>query len=121
MFRIVLVAVFAMLFASNSLAQKSAAQPEPIFQSGKKLYQICQNKEAFPDGFCLGYVVGIADALTGPSKGYRGRTFCIPVGSIQNQIEFAVKKWLESNPDKRHLNAPDLVAWALSEAFPCRR
>ena len=120
MFRIVFVAVVAMLFANISFAQKPASVPEPIFQSGNKLYQICQSKDAFPDGFCLGYVIGIADALTGPSKGYRGRTFCIPVGSIQNQIEDAVKTWLGSNPDKRHINAPDLVAWALSEAFPCR-
>ncbi len=118
--RFVLFAVVVMFFVGTSIAQDSVAQTEPIFQSGNKLYQLCQSKNAFPDGFCLGYVVGIADALTGPKKGYRGRTFCVPVGSIQHQIEDAVKTWLGNNPDKRHINAPDLVAWALSEAFPCR-
>jgi len=65
----------------------------------------------------MAYIVGIADALEGNViDGWRA---CIPQSVTQGQAKDVALKWLRAHPEKRHFAAAGLVAYALSDAFPC--
>jgi hypothetical protein len=66
----------------------------------------------FADGTCVGYIWGVASALSGSS-------FCIPTEVQPNQLTDVVKGWLDGYPEVRHHTASSLVAAALKEKFPC--
>jgi hypothetical protein len=94
------------------------------FTDGNKLFQDCQGgddprerQQGDPGGLtewgmCLGYILGVQDALEGSS-------FCVPNGVTQGQLKDVVKLWLHDHPETRHLSASSLVAAALKEKFPC--
>ncbi|MBW7922833.1 MAG: hypothetical protein H3C51_12145 [Rubellimicrobium sp.] len=45
--------------------------------------------------------------------------YCIPEQASRNQISDVVKRYLENTPEIRHVEARDLVLFALQQAFPC--
>jgi hypothetical protein len=99
--------------------------------SGNDLYPLCSaTPENVPGdqqanastqwGFCRGYIAGVADILeNGEVGGYRA---CIPAPTVEiGQLAEVVTNFLRDHPDERHLTAANNVAFALSEAFPCKR
>ena len=70
-------------------------------------------------GVCLGYVMGIADALA-LGRPLNGARACPAADVTSGQMMDVVRQWLERNPAKRHMNGAALVAIALQQAFPCR-
>jgi hypothetical protein len=64
----------------------------------------------------VGYLQGL---VTGVQSMGMGDFFCTPENGITSQHIAVVSKWVKANPEK--WNEPDafLVAFALSEAFPC--
>ena len=101
--RVMLVAV--------ALSCHSVEDPAIAGTDGNKLFQACQNNDRLY-GVCLGYVIGVEDALD-------GQLFCVPTGVQAGQVIDVVKSYLLDHPEKRHLQAADLVTAALREKFPC--
>jgi len=91
-----------------------------FFFTGNTLMENCragvQDKVAnlIDFGACTGYILAVTDVLAA-NKGV-----CLHAGVTMAQIRDFVVKWLEANPQKRHLAAHGLVAQAMSEAFPCK-
>lgn len=88
------------------------------YQNGNALWKICNEGDTFSNGFCLGYVVAVVDALD--ANAISVWRACVPKGVSQGQMRDTVVKWLRKSPENRHYEAVDLVALALSENFPCR-
>ena len=118
-----LVALVAVVTSVLAVAAPHARGGSII--DGNKLWKQCQDSPTsniawgfFAWGFCAGYSAAIYDALDkSPVDGFRR---CAQAGVTVQQVMDVVHKWLEANPQHRHLTASGLVAAALSKAFPCR-
>jgi hypothetical protein len=111
------VAVVALMSASAA-AQQGETTAE--IEDGDSLYANCMDTRA---GWivCRGYVEGIADVMTIPGGSIAGYTACVPDYHISaGQLLDVAKQFLASHPEKRRLGAAELLAHALSDAFPCR-
>jgi hypothetical protein len=94
--------------------------------SGNHLLQVClpevrsldnpslpQNaSELFNEGYCLGFVEGVAEA---------SHSVCLPTGVQPRQAVRIVVKFLQDHPEKLNLYGAILADTALSQAFPCSR
>jgi hypothetical protein len=100
---------------------------ESYFRDGYELMQACNEAEALPSdkvyqrGECLGYVIGVMDALdtAGTLTGYTLK--CEPSVVRAGQVKLVVQRYLEAHPQYLHRSASDIVASAVREAFPCRK
>lgn len=91
------------------------------FVGGNQLHQWCQNNGRVEQSLCMGFIVGVADAIQAAQyNGYRGPTVCFPDASNVGQVVDVGKKWLVDHPHLRHIVASDLVRDALEQAFPCK-
>ena len=90
-----------------------------MFLDGNTLYGWCFSEDAGNKAACLGYVIGVADVLNSENRGeltqYKA---CIPAIET-TQVVSAAKKYLDEHRQDGNIIASDLVARALSEAFPC--
>jgi len=80
---------------------------------GNELQKACESESNADDGFCVGYIIGAADAFL--SVG-----FICSKGIQYGQIRKVVLKYLRNNPERLHYSANSLVGVALAEAFPCK-
>jgi hypothetical protein len=105
------------------MSTNASAQTVSAFEDGNSLYERCAEPTAtFSRGVCLGYVVGIFDAmLSAGGTPIAGFSVCLPRGVTKGQAFDVVTRFLASHPELRHLTAASLVARALEQAFPCRR
>ena len=84
---------------------------------GNKLFADCRDGDN-PDardstykwGTCFGYINGVADALV-PAGLY-----CLPTGAKAGQVLDVAKLYMQDNPDKRYLPAPQLIVDAQGKA-----
>jgi hypothetical protein len=94
---------------------------------GNSLHEWCQGtatddyKRGLQYGACGAYIFGVIESSKGIKKGVGKIVFCPHKGVLAQQVRDIVKKWLEDNPEYRHLNAAHLVAAALANAFPCKK
>ena len=109
--RIILLVAFLM-----GLLETASA--EVVFDDGNSLHAQCQIETSISNGYCLGYVAAVADAMV-DKRTLSGRQACLPRGVMRGQAMDVVKAWLTKHPEKRHFEAWGLVARALSEAWPC--
>lgn len=117
--RMILAAVVAALWSGQAAAQADIRH----FVDGNKLLSDCTSTVQHSQSYCLGYIVGIADALAEASSNggsFRGFRSCSPGNRTQGQLLDVVVQWLQRNPQLRHYMASGLVAKALSDAFPCK-
>lgn len=93
------------------------------FDTGNRLYEDCRAANYFNRGYCGGYVTGIVDTIEAlQARGVLpSDALCIPEQSTKGQLVDTVLKYLEQNPERRHLEAGSLVPEALNRAFPCAR
>lgn len=115
-----LIAVFA-VFAATIL---SPAPANADFKSGNDLYQDCTTREdaaAYYQkrAYCMGYIVGVADANSTFGAIIRRPLFCLSAGVTTGQLVDVVTRYLETHPQSRHYAAASLVGGAFMEAFPC--
>ena len=90
------------------------------FVDGNGLYDTCVDEgHAFHEGFCMAYVLGVADTLDGGQNSIGDFKACLPIGVTIQQTVDITTNWLKQNPSKRHYSAASIVALALDEAFPC--
>ena len=88
------------------------------FLSGNQLHENCSSTSLADKQECIGYVIGVLDALGSLPK----PMFCIPLEVVsRQQVSDVVRRWLENHPEKRHYAANSLVFHAISQAFPCRK
>jgi hypothetical protein len=97
----------------------STVQANAKFLDGNALHNWCFSEDIGDQEACLGYVIAIADVLSSDDRAeltkYRA---CIPEVDATQMIKTA-KQYLEFHPQASDTTAADLVAIALSEAFPC--
>jgi Rap1a immunity proteins len=89
------------------------------FTDGNELYNQCTGSADLYAAYCLGYVTGVSDALTGDIVVTDNR-YCPPRGLTVAQIKDVAVKFLRENPGTRNATASSVVAHALQSAFPCR-
>jgi hypothetical protein len=94
-----------------------------VFLNGSTLHNWCLSKEIGDQEACLGYVVGVADALdTAPENEAAGvvrRRLCLPELEAKTAVD-AVKQYLLVHPPTGDGGTgADLVADALADAYPC--
>lgn len=100
------------------LSVASALPLQAASASGNDLYQNCQD-DGVALAACVGYVTGIADALSAGAAidGWRA----CPSGEVtRGQLKDVVVRFLGVHPEWRHFTDASLVAHALSAAFPCQ-
>src|SRR5262245_748577 len=118
-----LAAILVVTATSSSFAER--------YISGNDLYPLCSaTPENVPGeqqanastqwGFCRGYVAGVADILENREvAGYRA---CIPTASVEiGQLGDIVTSFLRDHVDERRRTGASIVAFALSQAFPCKQ
>jgi hypothetical protein len=92
------------------------------FDTGNRIHEDCRSGNYFNRGYCGGYVTGIVDTIE--SLQARGalpaNALCIPEGATKGQLVDVVIRYLEQNPERRHLEAAGLVPEAINAAFPCK-
>jgi len=109
------VALAAVLMPASASANTARA-----FKDGNDLSRLCaEPMDTFGNGECLGFVTGIADAMTERNP-IGGWSACIPLDVTIGQAADVAKQFLTSHPELRHLVAASLVAAALAQAFPCK-
>lgn len=98
------------------------------FKTGNDLLAECKEASGVDFGECLGYVLGAADAMEGPTiyttKIRNGAIAQRPRACFRDevtagQLRDIVVKWLEDHPQIRDMSASACVEAALSAAFPC--
>lgn len=100
---------FTILLPAIALAQTN-------FVNGNRLNERCYGQDPVLVGFCVGYIVGVADT--------NSKYICAPGGQhgvSVGQFESIVKKYLVENPAQLHKAADVIVLKALTEAFPCKK
>jgi hypothetical protein len=97
------------------------------FVNGNKLFRLCSaHDHGEAQGYCLGYVVGVADAFTAvdalkaPGLANAIRSTCPPEHVDADQVRDVVVQYLTAHPATRHNAATHEVLAALLAAFPCK-
>lgn len=103
-------------------ASARGPQDARTYLSGNDLWTECSATDGYNLGFCLGFVVGIADAMQGTSAGLSSGRVCIPSQVTGEQaLDVVVKRYLAQHPEGRHYTAASITTDALAAAFPCKR
>jgi len=92
------------------LCLTAAAQAQLV--TGNDLLDNCKDQLGPGAVWCIGYVVGAADAVAPP--------YCVPQGVTRGQILGVVVHFLETRPKDRHRPAALLIQESLQQAWPSR-
>lgn len=98
---------FAVLLGSVFTAHAQAQ-----FFNGNELLDRMKSSNNFTSGVAHGYVVGIMDTMS-------GITICSPGRMTIGQVHDIMLKYLNENPDIRHLPADVIIETVMSNRFPC--
>jgi len=99
----------------------SQCYSSPVYYDGNALKQVLDQwarRDAggaysqLDAGIALGYVIGVADTISGTS-------YCVPPKAPANQLLAVVYKYLQEHPAEWSMSGDQVVAAALSQAFPC--
>lgn len=110
-----------LLFSTSSFAEKSA-----IFSAAEMLSN-CENftgqsqLESFEMVYCAAYFQGVLDGFGYAEYSQDFDLYCAPDNVKSPQKIMVIKKYFQEHQDILHSPAPQLAAWALSEAFPCNK
>jgi hypothetical protein len=70
---------------------------------------------------CAGYTAGVYDMINLlETTNAVPKVHCFPPGVTRLQLHDVVVRYLQENPEQRHVGAAALVRDALQEAWPCR-
>ena len=108
-------------FVGVSLCSLGSTFAHAESKDGNSLLSRCQKKSesgtAF--GYCLGYIVGIVDAID-LVQGSKSTILCIPSGVKIGQAKDIVEKYLTDHPEGRLRPGAQLDVEAITKASPCR-
>lgn len=116
----------------------SATAGEIGVVDGNMLSTVCENPSDVTQSFCSGYVIGLLEGTKfgafmsyGTTNEGRGDEadgnayvefalgFCIPENVEYGQIRDIFVKYLQENPEIRHLSARSLFVRSMSSTFMC--
>lgn len=83
------------------------------FETGHSLKALCTSDDLAGKAVCLGYVLGVHDALGA------ARYFCVPGTMTAGEVRDIVTEYLRTNTEKLDFSADTLVLLALAQARPC--
>jgi hypothetical protein len=118
------VVILTVLIGSTTFPAASVHATE-VFKTGNSLKADCDRgatKDAsgfLVRGYCVGYVKGIADAMS--YNTLNGFKACMLSGLLVSQVTGIVRQYLNANPQSLHLAASGLVPLSLATAFPCQK
>ncbi len=94
-----------------------AAIPTASALQGEELAGVCSDdKDKFKQGFCVGYLSGVSETLTGVLQ---TSGICAPKDLTIEKLITAVATYSSNHDDKRRGPAVSLVWSALVDAWPC--
>jgi hypothetical protein len=88
-------------------------------RDGEALLRQCTATIGAVVDFCYGYIDAVADYLF-QQHAMGAFTACVSSPPDDARLRFIVVEFLRDNPAIRHLDAPELIARALSERYRCR-
>lgn len=100
---VVVAAVLALLAFSASAG----------FYTGNELHDRLASDDAGRRALAMGYVAGAFGAG-------HGVIYCPPDGVTLQQVNDVVKLWLVNNPQHRNNSASMIVAYVISQTWPCK-
>ncbi|MBT6220417.1 MAG: hypothetical protein HN578_06065 [Rhodospirillales bacterium] len=120
--RTVIITLMGLLFVTTP------ATSAGLFMDGNKLHDMCNKDTARDQGFCLGFITGVADSLEGAADilnfvladKFKPGT-CVPKNVNIGQLRDIAKKHLQDNPQSRHKSAWEIVSSSFGNAFPCTK
>ena len=116
--RQIISVVFATILVSMALPAHAV--------TGSQLKACCadyddeKNKGFFSSGFCAGYITGTIESIAIWTAGSSHIPYCLPENATNDQIISVIRKYLDANPEKLHLDGAELIIDAISDAFPCK-
>jgi hypothetical protein len=97
-----------------------------VGDSGNAFLSLCGNMpdnapSGFQQGDCLGYVVGVDDAIR-MAYDVQNQTqpYCVPEEVTHGQVVRVLIKFIHDHPEKAHAETRMLEFQALIGAFPCK-
>ena len=109
-----LVVAAGLLWPASTFAQEDGSSSG--YLTGDKLYEQCTSSSS--SLLCLGYVMGVSDALQ--MAGLKLNVFCAPSSVTAHQELAVVVKYLRDHPETWHYSAASDIGVALAMAFPCK-
>jgi hypothetical protein len=89
------------------------------FRDGDDLLRQCTATIGAEMDFCYGYIDAVTDYLL--EHNVMGQfAACITRDLDDSRVRDLIVRFLQKNPALRRLGAPQLIARALAEAFPCQ-
>jgi hypothetical protein len=88
-------------------------------RNGNVLLQYCTATIGAYVDFCYGYIDAVADQMLAHAP-VAGFTACIPATADDPALRARVVAFLRENEGLHTLMAPELIARAFSQNFPCR-
>ena len=103
-----LISSIALIFfcTTNTFAYTYSAK------TGNEYSSFLKSPEAVDSLMAMQYMEGVIDTKI--------TTYCIPPGVTPGQLIEIVTKYIEQQPEKRHLVAAMLIEAAIKKSFPCR-
>ena len=96
------------------------------FETGNKLLEACSDGHDITQGYCKGYAVGVADAISAvnamKANGMAIPSVCIPQREkvTTEQVRDVVVQDLAAHPETGHQTAAGHALLRLQAAFPCK-
>jgi hypothetical protein len=94
-------------------------------QSGAEFLALCDQADAWSDGYCAGYVAGAGEMLDGlllddeVRAAFDGRIFCLPKDVTKGEVRDRVVGFLREHPDVAGSEMTSITWAVLIEAYPC--
>jgi hypothetical protein len=101
-----------LLFAVSLLISSSGTYSASSL-TGAMISSECEKSEGLSLDPCVGYVVGVADALSSEKR------FCLSGASWTAQVVAVSRQYLRDHPEEWNLQPAAIVRRALIRAFPC--
>jgi hypothetical protein len=91
--------------------------------TGDRLIATCSSRSEGDNALCLGYILGVTDAMQASKASGRALIFgwraCLPPETTSQGLRDVAVHFLIAHPGVRQSSASGLVAKALSEAYSC--
>ena len=85
-----------------------------MFETGNDLLSICEDSDAFGQGACRGFIMGVSD------MSQEQPWYCKPRDLSDRQLVNIIIQSLNEHPDDLYNKPHSLVQEAFLEAFPCK-
>jgi hypothetical protein len=102
------------IIATGLLLSAGGAAAEDHFETGNQLLTTCTNPQS--SALCNGYIAGVTGTIN-TLRFLKLERDCTPSGATFGQTRDVIVRYLQHNPETRHLNAALLVITAIEEAW----